>query len=426
VSTAFRLADNLVLDYVDYAVEGMRIAILARSGGGKSNLAALFAEAVLDAGCQLCVIEPIEEWYTLKSAYDSVVWAGEDGDLPLVTELPSQYVRILESGASLVLSVSTGDEYANKQFVADFLWNLYVGWKKVRRPLFLLVEEADTYAPQMWSREDRPSLSRMALLAKRGRKLGINMLVVSQRPADIHKSVISQANILFIGGFRSTQDLNSVEQLSKLLHLPIPTDEVARLEPGEFFAVTRGEITRIRAYMRKTPHGGATPELMPVRADLGDTLDGIRAAVEKEMERLRAERDELSRLRRENEALKSRIEELERQLETYKVVKEIPIEIKAAGPIEVAATAPLTQQPSQQLPEAVRKSPYPETMKVWIYLSQRMEPVTLKDLRAATGFSEDRVRRVVKYLRNKGLVKADTAHVAGVGEVIRRVTAKPV
>jgi DNA-binding IscR family transcriptional regulator len=65
-------------------------------------------------------------------------------------------------------------------------------------------------------------------------------------------------------------------------------------------------------------------------------------------------------------------------------------------------------------------------MKVWIYLSQRMEPVTLKDLRAATGFSEDKIRRVVKYLRNKGLVKADTARVAGVGEVIRRVTAKPV
>jgi DNA-binding IscR family transcriptional regulator len=55
-----------------------------------------------------------------------------------------------------------------------------------------------------------------------------------------------------------------------------------------------------------------------------------------------------------------------------------------------------------------------------------MEPVSLKDIRAYTGFSEDRVRRVVRYLRNKGLVKADTAHVAGVGYVIRRVTAKPV
>jgi biotin operon repressor len=426
VGVKFNLADSLVLDYSDYAVEGMRVAILARSGGGKSNLAALFAEAVLDAGYQLCVIEPIEEWYTLKSAYDNVVWISEDGDLPLVTELPSQYVRILESGASLVVSVSTGDEYANKQFVADFLWNLYVGWKKVRRPLFLLVEEADTYAPQMWSREDRPSLSRMALIAKRGRKLGINMLVVSQRPADIHKSVISQANILFVGGFRSTQDLNSVEQLSKLLHLPIPTDEIARLEPGEFFAITRGEITKIRAFMRKTPHGGVTPELMPVRADLGNTLDGIRAAVEKEMERLKAERDELARLRHENEQLRARIGELERQLETFKVVKEIPIEIKAAGPVEVAAPAPPAPQPSQQLPEAVRKSPYPETVKVWLYLVQRMEPVSLKDIRASTGFSEDKVRRAVKYLRNKGLVKADTAHVAGVGEVIRRVTAKPV
>jgi hypothetical protein len=39
-----RLADNLALDYSDFRDEGLRMAIFARSGGGKSNLAALFVE----------------------------------------------------------------------------------------------------------------------------------------------------------------------------------------------------------------------------------------------------------------------------------------------------------------------------------------------------------------------------------------------
>jgi ABC-type dipeptide/oligopeptide/nickel transport system ATPase subunit len=40
----FRLAENLVLDYSDFRDEGLRLAIFARSGGGKSSLAALFVE----------------------------------------------------------------------------------------------------------------------------------------------------------------------------------------------------------------------------------------------------------------------------------------------------------------------------------------------------------------------------------------------
>jgi ABC-type transport system involved in cytochrome bd biosynthesis fused ATPase/permease subunit len=36
----FRLAENLALDYSDFRDEGLRVAIFARSGGGKSNLAA--------------------------------------------------------------------------------------------------------------------------------------------------------------------------------------------------------------------------------------------------------------------------------------------------------------------------------------------------------------------------------------------------
>jgi ABC-type thiamine transport system ATPase subunit len=54
----FRPADNLSLDYSDFINEDLRVAIFARSGGGKSNLAALFAGQALEQSLQTLVIEP--------------------------------------------------------------------------------------------------------------------------------------------------------------------------------------------------------------------------------------------------------------------------------------------------------------------------------------------------------------------------------
>ena len=412
----FRISEGFSIDYDDFREEGLRVAILARSGGGKSNLAAVLVEEALDQGVQVCVIEPVEEWFTLRSAYDSVVWVGEEGDLPLVPEAAHTYTKLLEDGASLVLTVATGDEYRDKEFVASFLWGLYSRWRKVRRPIFLVVEEADAYAPQMWASQDRLCLSRVATIAKRGRKLGINPVFLSQRPADIHKSVISQSNILFIGGFRTTQDLEAVRQLSKLLHLEIPTDEVARLGPGEFFAVVRGEVFRLRARLRRTPHGGVTPELQrPVRPDLQRSLSGLREALEREMERVREEQDTLRRLVRENEELRRKIQEYEEQLRTLKIVKEVPIELRVTH--EGAA---LAQSPTDTVPEIVHRCRYPGAVKVYQYLASAGDYVKIKDIANATGLSMVNVKRIVRYFRKRGLVKAKTVSMYG-KEIIRMV-----
>jgi DNA helicase HerA-like ATPase len=94
----FRLSENLTLDYSDFRDEGLRVAIFARSGGGKSNLAALFAEQALEQGFQTLVIEPLREYNTLKKLYD-VVWVAKGGDLPLVTANPEPYG--LDNGMSL-------------------------------------------------------------------------------------------------------------------------------------------------------------------------------------------------------------------------------------------------------------------------------------------------------------------------------------
>lgn len=413
----FVLSEDFEINYDDYAKDGLRVAILARSGAGKSNLAALFVEQALDQGLQVVIIEPIDEYYTLKELYD-VAWVGESGDLPLVPERPEVYVHLLEKGISCIFTVSTGDEQTDKDFVANLLWVLYSRWKSVRRPLLVVIEEADMYAPQMWTKADRLCLSRMALIAKRGRKLGINTVVVSQRPADIHKSVISQANVLFIGGFKTTQDLNSVRQLSNLLHMEIPTEVVAALRPGEFYAIAGGEIRLIRTLLRRSRHGGETPSLsLSVRnREAATVISELAEVLKQEMLRIREERDELSRLRRENEELRQKIMEYEEQLRTLKIVKEVPLEIKA--------TYAQSAEGSVAVPEIIHRCRYPGAFKVYLYLRGASDYQTIKEISASTGLSHEQVRRIIRWMRNKGLVKVQTSHYVGRKEAIKRVKLK--
>jgi len=79
-----RLSEDYVIDTDDYSKEGLRIAILAMSGHGKSNAAADIVEDVLDQKGQAIILEPITEWHTLKAHYNNVVTVGgEFQDLPL-------------------------------------------------------------------------------------------------------------------------------------------------------------------------------------------------------------------------------------------------------------------------------------------------------------------------------------------------------
>lgn len=92
-----RLSGDYVIDTDDYRKEGLRIAILAMGGHGKSNAAADVIEDVLDQKGQAIVLEPIAEWHTLKARYNNVVTVGgEFQDLPLEYDFAKDSLRQLQ------------------------------------------------------------------------------------------------------------------------------------------------------------------------------------------------------------------------------------------------------------------------------------------------------------------------------------------
>ena len=68
------------------------------------------------------------------------------------------------------------------------------------------------------SRDDADSIERQSLftferIAKEGRKYGVSLMVVSQRPSDISRTILSQCNNFLIMRLTNDQDQNVVRRL---------------------------------------------------------------------------------------------------------------------------------------------------------------------------------------------------------------------
>lgn len=368
-----RLSSDFAIDTDVYKREGLRFSILAMSGHGKSNAAADLVEDVLDNHGQVIIIEPIPEWHTLKARYNNVVVIGGPyQDLPLEPAFAHEYVlAALEKGISLVVNVSDIEDEADQvKFVSNFLWNLYRLEQKYRRVLFLVLEEADIWAPQNWDAVTKQSLSRVSLIAKHGRKIGVFPILISQRPADLHKSPLSQCNINLFGKFTSPADLSEktgIMYLVKKLHLPITEEQIMTLESGHFVVSDKSGVNTVAVRKRSCPHGADTPliEPKPFTADLSRALGGLRDEISKAIAAKKDEESLLKRLEKENAALRRTNEELQEKANIKLSVKEMmegpstPKVLRNAPSLGVATPSEKTEleefRSGRKLAESVRK-----------------------------------------------------------------------
>ncbi len=86
---------------------------------------------------------------------------------------------------------------------------------KKRTPFVFVCDEAHLYLPV---REDADSVAKQALysferIAKEGRKYGVSLLVVSQRPSDVSRTILSQCNNFLVLRLTNDQDQNVVRRL---------------------------------------------------------------------------------------------------------------------------------------------------------------------------------------------------------------------
>lgn len=295
------------------------IAILGKTGSGKTIAAKGMVERILDCGERVCAIDPTGVWHGLRSSasgkragYPVVIFGGPHGDVPLGQGHGEAIAEIVgESSTSAVIDTSQMRVSERTRFFADFGDALV---RKNRGPLHLVIDECHVFMPQ--GRVSDPSSGQMLHAANNmvslGRSRGLRITLISQRPAKVHKDALTQVETLVAMRLIAPQDRRAVEDWIADNADSSTGKEVvaslATLKTGEawLWAPELGVLERVKFPMSKTfdssrapdGAGGTGPVLAPidlaaVNARLKTVVDEAKAndpkSLKAEIARLKAD-----------------------------------------------------------------------------------------------------------------------------------------
>jgi hypothetical protein len=289
--------------------------ITGKSGSGKSNSASVLAENLLDNGFGLLIVDIDGEYYGLKEEYEILhVGADEECDIQITTDHAEKMATLaLEQNVPIILDISSFlDEEEAEAVLTAVARHLFAKAKKHKQPFLMLVEEVHEYIPENGSVGEAGKM--LIKIGKRGRKHGLGIVGISQRPADVKKDYITQCDWLV--WHRLTWD-NDTKVVRRVLD-----GEYARavedLDDGEGFLMTDwGEdVKRVQFHRKQTFDAGATPGLEDFeRPELKSVSDDLVSELEKISDEKQARDDRIEELREELDRKNSRIAELEKELQ---------------------------------------------------------------------------------------------------------------
>ena len=249
-----------------------RGVIFGKSGSGKSNSSSVIIEELLERGFPLLIVDIEGEYYTLKERYEVVhIGATDKADMPLRETDPEEVVTLcLDRNRPVIIDLSeVMDMDPAEYFVDQVITILFSREKEARKPFLVVVEEIHEFLPQQGGLDDLGET--LIRIAKRGRKRGVGMVGMSQRPAAVDKEFITQCDWLVwhrLTWKNDTQVVRSILGSEK-------AQEVQELETGQAIMMTDWDETiRTVKFRRKRTYDAAdTPTLSPEdRPDL--TTDG--------------------------------------------------------------------------------------------------------------------------------------------------------
>ena len=117
-----------------------------------------------------------------------------------MSDILSQLFRIPVSGKPLTIIDLSGVPSEILNVVVSVLCRItfdFAVWNENQIPITIVCEEAHRYAPRDKDAGFEPVKRALSRIAKEGRKYGVSLCVVSQRPSDLDPSLLSECNTLF-------------------------------------------------------------------------------------------------------------------------------------------------------------------------------------------------------------------------------------
>lgn len=181
----------------------------------------------------------------------------------ILSDSPTVIDDLMQRGKASIIDMQGVDPELQDIIVARICETLFEA-RKINRvpPGMLVVEEAHEFCPEKGYLKSVSS-SILRTIASEGRKFGLGLMVISQRPARVDKNVLSQCHTQIILKVTNSNDLRA---LSKSLEgiSPEMEEEIKRLPPGVALTVS-GDIERpvmVDVRVRRTMHGGSSIKIL--------------------------------------------------------------------------------------------------------------------------------------------------------------------
>ena len=210
MSAPFAVSDILgkTADGLDFSADldrliGSHACIIANAGGGKSGLIRRLLETT-HGRVQHIVLDVEDEFYTLRERFDYVIAGGDGGDAPVSVESAGALaLATLQHGFSLIAQLNDLGPEGAPAFVGAFLQALIMAPRDLWRPVLVVLDEAQRFAPQDGS---TAATAGVKALTAQGRKRGFTAVLASQRLAKIDKDVTGDVNNWMLGRVGQSAD----------------------------------------------------------------------------------------------------------------------------------------------------------------------------------------------------------------------------
>lgn len=274
------------------------IAIVGKTGSGKSNLGKVIAESLMSAGERVCVLDPTGTWWGLRLKPDGrhasefkslAIFGGEHGDIPIGEQHGAVIGEAIgTSSDSAIIDTRALTVGQRTRFFTAFAETLL---RLNRGPLHLIIDEAHIFAPQGKTDPEGGKMVHAANnLVSLGRGSGLRIILISQRPQKMHKDALTQAETLVAMRLIHNLDIDAVrawigEQADPTRGREI-TSSLPSLKTGDgwVWAPQLEHLEQTRFPLASTYDSGkplgrdqAAPLLAPLDTTaLGDKMDAIR------------------------------------------------------------------------------------------------------------------------------------------------------
>ena len=189
-----------------------------------------------------------------------LAWIHELDSMYLFSKIDNPSIKdIIKPGVLTVIDLSDVIDMRKKQIIVSYFSKKIFNARRIKTipPLLMVFEEAHQFVPQYSNEETSVSRNIIQTIAREGRKFGTSLCLISQRPARLDTTTLSQCGTNIILRITNPNDLKFIEQSSEAIDYR-SLSMINSLQVGE--AILTGEAVRFPLFF-KFRHRKSVPSI---------------------------------------------------------------------------------------------------------------------------------------------------------------------